>query len=79
MADLLVLLGGALVKPAGTEWLVLRQEGVWLLILIAAERRRRLRRGIVGDGARNTPRHWLVAIQIKLDFAFKILEAGVDN
>ena len=64
--DLIVLLDGALVEPDGTELLVLRQEVVRLLILVAAERRRRLRRGIIGDGVRGTRRHWLTEIQIKL-------------
>ena len=47
---LIVLLDGALVEPAGTELLVLRHEMVPLLVLVAAEWRRRLRRGIVGAG-----------------------------
>ena len=39
--DLLIFLNDALVESARTEPLVLRQEGVRLLILVAAERRQR--------------------------------------
>ena len=39
--DLFIILGGAIVNPAGTELRVLCQEGVWLLVLVAAD----------GDGA----------------------------
>ena len=39
-AGLLILLDGALVKPARTEQLILRQEEFWLLILVAVEGRR---------------------------------------
>ena len=77
--DLLVLLDGALVKPAGTELLVLRQGGVWLFILIATEPLRSLQREIVGDGARGTHCHWLAAIQTKLYLFFKLFEPGVEN
>ena len=43
-ADLIIFLDGALAKPARTELLVLHQEVVWFLVLVAAEWRRRLRR-----------------------------------
>ena len=37
VAGLLVFLDSALVEPSGTDLLVLRQEEIWLLVLVAAE------------------------------------------
>ena len=58
-ADIIVLLNGALVEPAGTKLLVLRQELVWLPVLVAVEWQRRLWRGIIGDRAPGTRCYWL--------------------